>query len=638
MVISPSPALFLLFITPALSLGQGGVGTIRSAIPRHDTLNTYSLITDNNLSTFRTIGTANYKNTFGPFFLAVNELFVSTVVQTDQKRITDEQMLDVDLRHRIVERLRAAARLSSLIVSDNQSLGITNLTANAFYGGVEAAPFQSISLTPMIGMRYEYQVNQRDRGPSYLLLLSSDSLSYEGYNTGLSGKWQYDDLAPRTIETRYLDFSAEKTFFTRTRNLFQFHYARNKRDFYSPADAVIQSSFGVSDNIESRAEDAFTISDFLDYGFGSDLLLRLQGIVATRSIDRETRYRYYAGNPNPGANTTTQEVKFEGGAEALVSVGAAFSTSLRITYQERDEKHEVLSNDSLPSSTYDKYSTLEEERNNHSRRAWLSSTTMFAFSPSQSMTLTASTSLLRYDTPTLENDDDRDELAYILSALYYSRFNTHLGIGLAIDANLTHLVYLPSTRSADNTWNRIFRLAPRLEYEPSEAVTTINTFEVLANYTSYDFEYPSSPIRSFVFRQFGFTDSTAVDITSRFGFDFFGLVKLYERGELQWEEFEERPLTYFDERTYMGSVRYRLPGGLLFSVGIRYFNQSRYSYTGTERALDQRLRSIGPLTTVEWHVGRGTAFSLRGWYENQQQTGAPDRGVVTMTMSLIVHL
>ena len=254
------------------------------------------------------------------------------------------------------------------------------------------------------------------------------------------------------------------------------------------------------------------------------------------------------------------------------------------------------------------------------------------------LSLTASTSLLRYDTPRADNDDDRDELAYILSCSYYSRFSRHLTMRIFIDANLAHLVYLESTRSADNTWNRILRLSPRLEYIPSDAVTSVNTFEVLANYTSYDFEYPSSPIRSFVFRQFGFNDSTAIDLTGRLGIDLYGVLKLYERGELQWAEFQERPVTYFDERTIMGSFRYRFPGGLLFSVGIRYFNQSRFAYAGSERTLDQRLRSIGPVTAIEWLIGNRTSYSLKGWYEDQLQTGAPNRGFVTMTMSLAVHL
>ncbi len=636
-MVRPPAALLLVFVCSAVSLSQErDENTVLPPATKRG--NSASIISDENLSTFRTIGSAFFQNTFGPLTVSLNELFISTILQTDRKRITDEQNFGLDLRNRITGQLSAAGKISSLIVSDNQSLGITNLSANAFYGGVEVVPFQSIVVTPMIGMRYENQSEQRDRGVSYLVSLASDPLLYGGYRSGITGKWEYDNLSPRTGETRYLDVSAEKYFFSKTRNFFDFRYSRNKRDFYSPADDVIQSAFGVSNNIETRAEDAFAILDSLDYTLTDDLFLRFQANVLSRSIDRETRYKYYAGNPNPGANTTTQEVKFEGGAEALFTAGNDFSTSLRAFYQERDEKHLVGPDDSLTNSNLAKYTALEERRNNHSRRTWLSSMTSWAFSSSQSVSLTASTSILRYDTPRQDNDDDRDELAYILSLSYFVRINRHLAMKIFADANLNHLVYLISTRSADNTWNRIIRLSPRLEYVPSDAVTSVNTFEVLANYTSYDFEYPSSPIRSYVFRQFGFIDSTAIILTDRVGVDFFALMKLYERGELQWAEFEERPLTYFDERTIMGSVRYRFPSGLLFSVGLRYFNQSRFTYTGSERTLEERLRSIGPVTSIEWLIAGRTAFSLRGWYEDQQQTGAPRRGIVTMTMSLVVHI
>ena len=600
--------------------------------------NAASIISDNNISTFRSIGAAGYKNAFGPLSLALNELFVSTVVQTDRKRITDEQNLDLFLRHRLADRLQAAFRLSSLIVTDNQNLGITNVTANAAYGGVEIMPLQSLTIAPLLGARAEEQDGQRDHGLSGILDIKSDNLMYDGYATDITGKFEYDNLSPRTLDTRYLSLAADKYFFEQTRNYIQFRYTRNKRDFYSPADAVIQSDFGVSNNIETRAEDAYLLTDTLDYNIGANVLFHMYGNVFTRTIDRETRYKYYAGNPDPGANTSTQETRFEGAAELRTLLSQTLRTSLQVAYQERDEKHEVIPDDSLSSIQYSQYSDQEANRNNHSRRTWLSSTTALTLSESHVISLTGSVSLLRYDTPTLANDDDRDELAYIISLSSYSRFGRHFAARLSIDANLNHLVYLGSTRSADNTWNRIFRLSPRLEYTPSRAVTTVNTFEVLANYTSYDFEYPSSPIRSFVFRQFNFLDSTAVDFTRRFGCDLFVFLRLYERGDFRWDSFSERPLTYYDERTYIIAPRYRLKESLLFSVGIRYFDQSRYAYSGSDRILDQQIRSIGPVTTVDWTVTNRTSFLLKGWYENQKQTGTPNRGIVTMTMSLVVHL
>src|SRR5262249_10337383 len=151
--------------------------------------------------------------------------------------------------------------------------------------------------------------------------------------------------------------------------------------------------------------------------------------------------------------------------------------------------------------------------------------------------------------------------------------NRYLSLAFTADVNLTHLVYLFGERSADNTWNRIFRLAPRLDYHPSEAVSSLNVFEVLANYTSYDFEYPGSPIRSYAYRQYRLMDSTTIGITGRTRLSLFGHLRLYERGEFQWDSFAERPLNYFQDKTLIAAIYYTLKEGLLFSVGIRYFSQ-----------------------------------------------------------------
>src|SRR5207249_10396314 len=127
-------------------------------------------------------------------------------------------------------------------------------------------------------------------------------------------------------------------------------------------------------------------------------------------------------------------------------------------------------------------SKREAERNNHSRRAILSSSVLWRISGAHSVSLTGSVSGIRYDTPSEENFDDHDELFYIAGLTSTHILNRYLTLMLTAGVNLTHLVYLFGERSADNTWNRIFRLAPRVEYRPSPAVQSLNVFGVLANY------------------------------------------------------------------------------------------------------------------------------------------------------------
>ncbi|HSG27406.1 MAG TPA: hypothetical protein VLA34_02920 [Candidatus Krumholzibacterium sp.] len=204
--------------------------------------------------------------------------------------------------------------------------------------------------------------------------------------------------------------------------------------------------------------------------------------------------------------------------------------------------------------------------------------------------------------------------------------------------SLMHLVYLSSRRSADNTWNRIFRLSPAVTYTPSASFTTANRFEVLANYTVYDFELEGSPVRSFSFRQFAFSDSTVVAVSRRSSLVWRSTVRIYQRGNLRWNDFTEQPVGYFEDFLHWGEIRYRPIQPLIFSLGIRYFSQLRFGYLAEKRVPERFFRSIGPTTGIDWQVSGRTVLSFHGWYEHQSQTGLPDNGIANMSMSLNINL
>ena len=168
----------------------------------------------------------------------------------------------------------------------------------------------------------------------------------------------------------------------------------------------------------------------------------------------------------------------------------------------------------------------------------------------------------------------------------------------------------------------------------------MNEFEVLANYTVYDFENLVSPIRSFAFRQFGFTDSTTIELTRRLSVEWFSQIRLYERGELRWEDFSEHPLNYFEDKTYLGMLRYKLNEYLVFSVGIRYFSQERFSFAGADRRSESILQSTGPVTVIQYNAGSRTSLSLKGWSEFQTYGGPQvvNSSQHTTTISMLLRV
>ncbi len=631
--------LVLCMITVCTVLSQNQPGTLRSTNSSADSSSFASLGFDKNFNTYRWNARTIFFRELGPTTISFNEQFLSSLIQTQQPLIRDEQLLAVSLKHRFSESIRGVLKDSSFNLSDNRSQLIGNTSFHILHAGIEYRPVKSLTIEPRIGVRYDKQFDQQEKGPSYYLGIYSDPLDYLGYQASLFGKIQYDKLSPRTLETRSAGIDIVRNFFESTRNAFHVEYDRLRRDYYSSADAQVRQQFNITNNIETRLDQSYSIIDTLDYSVGKSGLLSFQGGVFSRTIERNTQYKLFSSGFHSQLNTTIDELRIDGGTSLRYSLlDNSVGVMVGFNYQERDEKHRIEPDGGASKFEIDNQTRLEESKNNHSKRTMISSSVDIQLSRNHSVRLLGSGNLLRYDTPSASNDDDRDELWYIFNIMSFHRLSQYFTMQFASDINLTHLVYIGSTRSANNTWNRIFRLSPRLEYRPSSDFKTINTFEVLANYTVYDTEFLFSSARSYVFRQFGFADSSTFRLTNRITFEWYNLIRLYERGELNWDAFKERPTNYFVDKTYLGKIGYGVTQRLIFSVGIRYFSQLRFGYNGSSRNLESTIVTVGPVAQVSWNAGNRTELLVNGWYENQSQTGVSDRGLATVFMVLTVHI
>lgn len=589
------------------------------------------------LNTYRWAGVAAYRHESGPFRFHLREHVRSSLIRIERNQIRDEQSLDLLLARRFSGNVEGKIRGSSFILSDNRSVGIATAYSHVLYGGAAYRPVPSLTIEPYIGYRVDRQVDESDHGPSYLLGLTSERFDIGGYDASIRGSFQLDRLSPRIVRSDTAMVTVDKEFPEGTRNALRLLYSRNRRDFYVAVEPAIREQFGVNRNIESRNEQSVLVSDALDYTLGRQLFLNFSGTIFTRTINRELRYRNTGDPRKYPLNTSIGEFRINGMGQIQYD-SRRFDALIRFLYEERDEQHSAEADRAVTIAVLDSARRAEERKDNHAKRTAVGADLTLAFSRSDTLSLAGLGALLRYDTPSSENDDDRDELWYAIGITMVVRPARYLTIRGSAEANLIHLVYLASTRSADNTWNRVLRLAPAFEFRPASYLSTTNRFEVLANYTVYDFEFPTSATRSFSFRQFSFIDSTVWSFSRRMSFEWFSHIRNYERGELRWSEFSERPIGAFRERTYESGILYRLTDGLHLSLGIRYFRQTRYRYAGAVRIEENVYRSVGPTTRMVWSVSRMTVLRINGWHEHQEETGAENRRVANVTLSLAIHL
>ncbi len=239
---------------------------------------------------------------------------------------------------------------------------------------------------------------------------------------------------------------------------------------------------------------------------------------------------------------------------------------------------------------------------------------------------------LRYDTPSEENFDDRDEILSILR-LRYSRFLTpFFEAFVSTEGTYSHIVYLFSEKSSNNNINRVLKFAAGGNYT-GKNVSSLNTFEVSANYTVYDFEDLNPNFKSFSFRQFTATDSSSIKIFKDLSLDNDGYLKLSEQGDFQWSSFSAQPTRYLEEIYAEPKIVYNL-NGILLASGIRYFSLKAYNYKVQEKIPDSKYISIGPLMEIFFLIKKTLYFRIYGWYEFISANSAPNQEQANFTMQM----
>jgi hypothetical protein len=262
---------------------------------------------------------------------------------------------------------------------------------------------------------------------------------------------------------------------------------------------------------------------------------------------------------------------------------------------------------------YEQRKESEEQKNNTSVYGTIAFGSDYLISDKDRVSLNIYQSKLKYDTPSILNDDDRDEILTLVKLEYYKIINPFFSLFTNIEGSQSHLVYLFASKSSNNNINRVLRLRTGSELNSSR-ISSANIFEVSANYTSYDFEDLNSNLRSFSYRQFTALDSTQINLIKRINLNFLGYIKISEQGDFNWKSFSEKPKRYLRELFLEPKVVFNTDI-FSFAFGVRYFNLSTYNYEEKNRVFDNSYSSYGPVSIISGRVYKSLTFNFWGYYE-----------------------
>jgi len=622
-------------------LAQSDFTDVQTFIDSNITRNFLFTNFDNNRNTAALISRFNYYNKFKRFNVFLKNYYSSSVTKLNENLFRDFDNVKVTGGYSVSKSLNISANYFAQFFSDDRTFKLNGSSTNMFYLSSlydNVINGTQVYSTVNAGYKVESQFDELNKGPSVSGEFSIYNLNLSDFIVDGQLKLGYETIDPRKKSLLYSRVYFVKPFDNNlASNEFDGTFSRVRKDFYFPADNISIQQFGIKNNIEKRTENIFKFYNRFDYTISNSVALVFNVNPDYRRVTKENTYIPTTVNTQPSIyDTDIQELSFAGDV-ALNFQLPKVDYQVKAYYRERDEKHFLINSSRVSPNFVKILEDNEATKNNHSSIFKLNSNLYYNINLMNRVELTGSASILKYDTQSDINYDDRDELGFLV--YFAHRFNNLKNLVLisSFDVNLYHTVYIFSQKSSNNNWNRVIRFTSKSFFEPSDKFRNIGTFSVLANYTVYDFQDIISTVKSYSFRQLNLKDSLIIRFAEYFGTDIYGEVKLYERGELNWSEFTQRPVNYFEDKIINSELNYFFNKFITFSGGYRWFEQRRFNYINGERVFDNYVRTTGPFVRIKAEWKRNSMIELIGSYDYYRYgDGSPgsDNGNIYLNASL----
>lgn len=569
-----------------------------------------NLFSDINLANLNSV--ANYNSSFGKFSLSIGNYYMSNVSKLDQNFFRDYNNFRFLINYNLKDNLKSGIGFQNKFLTDDKNIETNKNNSSYYFTNFDLSLNQNVFVNSRLGFKTEDQIGEYNTGFSGVLTGTADNYMIKDYMSSGNLILFYENLNSKKNHNYELSAEIFKRFTREADNTGKIRYYNQRNDFYFPATASVINQYNVKNNIEKRTENYFYAGDYLNYSFTDNLLFSLEGSYVNRDVTKEYKYR------SSSSNILFENVYDTRILEDNLDLSGTLSYSLRnlnsrfrFLYNERSENHSLINTESLTPSQILELAKAEKNKNNNSRRTSLTLGLQYMLSNTQSFGFDGSSSMLRYDTDFELNYDDRDEAENIASV--YHRYNNLINFDLLtkFDIIKSKLSYIFSQRSANNYKNNIYRLTSQSIFSPSKNITTKNSFQVLANYTIYDFEDIISQVQSFSYRQLSIKDSTSFYFTNRIFLEFNGELKFYEQGQFNNRNFSVKPIAYFEEKFFNPQINFNLNGFIRIGAGYKYFIQDRYQYENAVKQITGTFRTFGPLGEIYVYLNKNSVIHMK---------------------------
>lgn len=530
--------------------------------------------------------------------LAVTERFRSSLLKlaTQSDKWKEDQYLQMSVGYRLSPVLHAQTQATSIVFLDKLTGLYNDVRTHALATGLTYTPRHNISGGLMAGPKWDSRLSRSDRGWSFLANTQVSQVNWQDYENSLNVSFGQDRLATRRNQNWNLNYGLFREFAAMTFDSLTILNSSYRRDNYLSA----------AGDVESLRESYKGVENVIRYQLSAPLALRWKTGLGYRNV---AVWSFSGGQEQKKRRRNDQRYSNE---LVLYYQRPQLTSHAVLSFWSQQQKYDIdLGKIDLPFSGRTAFITPDNEIN----RLSLLTSLGWRIADSDSLGAFFSVSRFRYDTPDTNNFDDRDELRINTRLVERHRFREWLWLELEASVNLYHMVYVFGERSADNNWNRIFRLRPSVIFTPHKRLRWSQSFEVLANYVEYDFESLSGLPRSFVFRKFAMDDSVRLELFNRTVLLLDYRLQLEENGQLFWERWSERVLATRRNQWFHIFWRYEMKKPFYFSPGYSYYLREEWRHRRSSGGLEIRERfavfsSQGPAMRIYYAPSTKTRLLL----------------------------
>ncbi len=390
-------------------------------------------------------------------------------------------------------------------------------------------------------------------------------------------------------------------------------------------------------SIEERNKDSLMINlgvgfKVLDY-FKANINLSMADYNLTRSFKEQVISSSWTGikkNKNQFLLGFSGDIGFD---------SDYFNQKIGLNFQVYNHENRVANKFDIPIEEENRLRKIEFQLDENRSTTGFVSASRWKLSRRDTLSADYAVSLSQYDTPSTDNNEDRDEFLSIVNISLTHRFSTYLTAKISGEMYLNHRVYIKSQRSADSRWNRIYKFAPQIIFK-TKKFRMQPRFEVLADYTIYDFEYITPGISSYSRRQIKYKDFIFIELLKNISLQSQIFIRYYEIGTMYWEQFAETSQeSNFEQLTKMLLVA-QTSANISMGCGGRYYKSTKKNMidiVGGAR-LKYDLISIGPEVMIKVQFPSGSRISLSGWYEFQFINKQLDRNIPNLFLKTKMYM